>query len=61
MLVHRTFDDGVNIGERASIMKEGVDGNLVCGVEHAGQADLLGIYGTIMIGLQKHGGNILPV
>ena len=34
---------------------------VVDGVEHAGQADLLGIYGTIMIGLQKHIGNILPV
>ncbi len=35
MLVHRIFYDGIDISERASIMKKSIDGNLVCGIEYA--------------------------
>ena len=37
MLVHRIFYDGIDIGERASVMEKGIDGNLVCGIEYAGK------------------------
>ena len=45
--IHAGFHNAVDIGKTAAIMQEGIDGNLVGGIEHArhGAARLAGTFG----------------